>query len=345
MIIDVHAHALHEGFLEGLCRRPACGLAAERDGKGGYIVQRKGDRAGYPGSLDTHLHDMASRLESLRRRGVTKQLVGPPPGFLCWPGGATDVDGARAMNDQIAAVVADGEGLLGGMATVALGEPERAAEELERAVDKHGFQGTMIPTTAGGIPLDLPQFEPVIEAFERLGLLVFMHPARVDYPEHLAKFRAYTLIRFPYETAFAATRFIFTGLLERHPRFNLILSHGGGNLPYLRGRLDTAYDATGWEADPSTHEHISHRPSHYFQQLYYDTCVLSADSLRFLIPLVGVHRVMFGSDYPFEIGDPEGCHAMPAIDELSREDRMQVMGGNANAVLQGVAVKVRAAGP
>jgi aminocarboxymuconate-semialdehyde decarboxylase len=231
------------------------------------------------------------------------------------------------------------------MATVALGEPERAAQELERTIDKHGFQGAMIPTTAGGIPLDLPQFEPVIETFERLGLLVFMHPARIDYPEHLAKFRAYTLIRFPYETAFAATRFIFTGLLERHPGFNLILSHGGGNLPYLRGRLDTAYDATGWEADPTTHEHISHRPSHYFQQLYYDTCVLSADSLRFLIPLVGVDRVMFGSDYPFEIGDPEGCLAMPAIDELSREHRAQVMGGNANAVLKNVATRIRSDRP
>jgi aminocarboxymuconate-semialdehyde decarboxylase len=172
-----------------------------------------------------------------------------------------------------------------------------------------------------------------------------MHPARIDYPEHLAKFRAYTLIRFPYETAFAATRFIFTGLLERHPGFNLILSHGGGNLPYLRGRLDTAYDATGWEADPTTHEHISHRPSHYFQQLYYDTCVLSADSLRFLIPLVGVDRVMFGSDYPFEIGDPEGCLAMPAIDELSREHRAQVMGGNANAVLKNVATRIRSDRP
>ena len=95
MIIDVHAHALHEGFLDELCRRPVCGLSAERDGKGGYIIQRKGDRAGFPGSLDTHLHHMESRLESLRRRGVTKQLVGPPPGFLCWPGGAVDVEGSR----------------------------------------------------------------------------------------------------------------------------------------------------------------------------------------------------------------------------------------------------------
>ena len=152
MIIDVHAHALHEGFLKELCRRPAWGLSAERDGKGGYIVQRKGDRAGFPGSLDTHLHDMESRLESLRRRGVTKQLVGPPPGFLCWPGGAIDVDGARAMNDQTAAAVAEGEVCWAEWRRWRSASRSDAAQELERAVDRHGFQGAMIPTTAGEFP-------------------------------------------------------------------------------------------------------------------------------------------------------------------------------------------------
>ena len=47
MIIDIHAHALHEGFLEELCRRPRAGLSAERDGKGGYILQRKGAAVEY----------------------------------------------------------------------------------------------------------------------------------------------------------------------------------------------------------------------------------------------------------------------------------------------------------
>ena len=30
MIIDTHAHALDEAFLDGLCRKPACGMSAER---------------------------------------------------------------------------------------------------------------------------------------------------------------------------------------------------------------------------------------------------------------------------------------------------------------------------
>jgi hypothetical protein len=36
---------------------------------------------------------------------------------------------------------------------------------------------------------------------------------------------------------------------------------------------------------------------------------------------------------------------MPAIDELNREHRAQVMGGNANAVLKNVATRIRSDRP
>ena len=134
-----------------------------------------------------------------------------------------------------------------------------------------------------------------------------MHPARIDYPEHLAKFRTYTLIRFPLRNGVRRDPIHLYWSARAPPGFNLILSHGGGNLPYLRGRLDTAYDATGWEADPSTHEHISHRPSHYFQQLFYDTCVLSADSLRFLIPLVGATESCSGATIRSKSATPKAA--------------------------------------
>lgn len=332
MFIDVHAHGLSLGFLESLCRRPQIGLSAELT-PDGYVIQRSGDRIGFPGLLDKNLHDMPRRVESLRRRDVHLQLVAPPPGFMTWPGGALDVEGARVLNAQAADMVEEAGERLGGMAVVALGEPDKAADELRRAVDQYGFVGATIPTSAGGTPLDLPQFEPVISAFEELGLLVFMHPARVDYPPQLDKYRGYTVARFPMETTLAAMRFIFSGTMERHPGFHLILSHGGGTLPFTKGRLECAYNATGWEAEPTTHEAITEPPSAYLRRFFYDTNVLGGDVLQFVLSVVGRERVMFGSDYPFEIGDAEGALVMPTIEEMPASDRAAILGGNADAVI------------
>jgi hypothetical protein len=79
----------------------------------------------------------------------------------------------------------------------------------------------------------------------------------------------------PFETTLAVTRLIFEGVLERHPGLKIILSHGGGNLVFLRGRLDSAYNAEGWEANPYYRKNISCSPSAYLDRLYYDTCALS----------------------------------------------------------------------
>ena len=79
MIIDVHAHALREQYLQGLTRRPEFGVAAKPDGKGGYYIKRDGESWR---SLDPFLHDLPARIESLKRRGVTRQLVAPPTGFV-----------------------------------------------------------------------------------------------------------------------------------------------------------------------------------------------------------------------------------------------------------------------
>ena len=130
-----------------------------------------------------------------------------------------------------------------------------------------------------------------------------------------------TVIAWPTEVTIAATRLIFSGVMERHPGLQLVLSHGGGTLPFLAGRLDLAYHAPKHEANPACRAHISKPPSQYLRQFYYDTVVASAASLRLLIDLVGAERVMFGTDFPYEIGDADGAIARPVIEQLSPNQR------------------------
>jgi len=144
LIIDTHAHALDLAFLDGLCRKPAFGLSAERRTDGRFWV-RRGDNP--PHSLDENLSDVPKRVASLKRRNVELQLIGPPPGYVAWPGGAAGVDFARALNEHGARIASEGQGRIELMAALALGDPARCAYELERAVDLYGARSALLPAS------------------------------------------------------------------------------------------------------------------------------------------------------------------------------------------------------
>jgi aminocarboxymuconate-semialdehyde decarboxylase len=327
MIVDVHAHALNEAFLSGLTKKPVGGISSEADGKGGYSIRRGNDTQ--VATLDPNLHDLPRRLESLKRRNVSLQLFGPSPGFLAWQDGAANVELVRALHAQAIALAADSEGLLEPMALPALGEPEKAASELERAVKDHGFRAMMLPSSAGNRPLDDPCFADLFDTVERLGLLVFMHPTSGFPNDRFGINGMNVLLGWPFETTLSVTRLLFAGVFHRHPGLKLVLGHGGGNILFLRGRLNAAYEAEGWEAHPYYRAHIDQLPTKYLDSLYYDTCTLSPDSTRFLLDVMGPNRVLFGSDYPFDVGDPEGKRAQPVIDSLPHDIKLKVLSKNA----------------
>ena len=332
MIIDTHAHALDDAFLDALCRKPAFGLSAQR-GKDGRFWIRRGD--GRAHSLDENLFDVPKRIASLARRDVSLQLIGPPPGFVAWPGGAADVDYARSLNEHGARIAAQGEGRLEVMATLAMAEPDKVAYELERAVDLFGCRSALLPSTAAGLPLDAPQFDALFAVAERLGLLLFMHPVSAEVPARFPLYGVQVLVQWPFETTLAVTRMIFEGVFDRHPGLQLLLAHGGGNLIYLKGRLNSAYEAEGWEADPYYRKNVSKSPGEYYRQIHFDTCSLSPESVDFTIQIAGADRVMFGTDYPFDIGDPEAKRALPALNRLPEASRRKILRENAAGVLAG----------
>ena len=331
MIIDMHAHGLSERFLADLIKTPQAGLSCERNDRGEFVLFRSGAPVGK--SLDRHLHDLPTRIASLKRRKVERQIFGPPPGLLASPGYATGVELVRVLHRQQDEIVKQSEGLMEAIAVLALGEPDRACDELRRAVEEYGYRAAMIPSTAGGRPLDDPAFAPLFSLIEKLGLTLIMHPTSGTTPEPYGRFVVQVLVGWPGETTLAVARLIFAGVLERHPALKLVLVHGGGNLVFQKGRLDSAYEATGWEADRYFTDNISKPPSYYLSRLYYDTCTLSTDSNRFVIQTMGADHVVFGTDYPFDIGDPEGRRSVPVIDSLPEPDRTKVYTANAESLM------------
>jgi len=130
-------------------------------------------------------------------------------------------------------------------------------------------------------------------------------------------------IGFTFDTTLAVARMILDGFFDRHPHLALIASHGGGTLPYLAGRLDRCH-----EMIPACAEVIERRPSEYLREIYYDAVVYSPAALALCLEVAGSdERVLYGSDYPHNIGDMRGCLAR--VDALPAATSRRVRGANA----------------
>jgi aminocarboxymuconate-semialdehyde decarboxylase len=115
---------------------------------------------------------------------------------------------------------------------------------------------------------------------------------------------------------------IFDGFFDRCPSVKIIAAHGGGALPYLAGRLDICFDNM-----PACREKISIRPSEYLKRIFYDSVVFQQASLELALKVGGDSNVLYGSDYPHNIGDMKGC--LGRVDALPAAQRDAVRGGNA----------------
>ena len=90
-----------------------------------------------------------------------------------------------------------------------------------------------------------------------------------------------------------------SGVLDRFPRLRLIVSHGGGALPYLIGRFDVMHA----RADKGQGIVAEHKPSSYLRRFWYDTILHDAQALKYLASRVRTDRIVLGSDDSFPPAD------------------------------------------
>lgn len=200
----------------------------------------------------------------------------------------------------------------------------RVAEEIEWA-QSVGFIGGAIGTMAVGHDLDGERFNPLWDAADALSFPLFMHPSFHGDDPRLVDGRAYGVansVGRANDTSIALARLILAGVVHRHPGLALIGAHGGGSLPYLMGRLDRVREINPEVPDPYT----------VYRHLYFDSIVMDADALRFLVATAGETQIMLGSDYPFPNGDPTATKRVSAA--LSGPTLDLVLGGNARRVFR-----------
>jgi aminocarboxymuconate-semialdehyde decarboxylase len=132
----------------------------------------------------------------------------------------------------------------------------------------------------------------------------------------------------PNETAISLARILYAGIPQRFPGLKLVVSHGGGSLPFLLGRLKRNYDVL-------KSEETLYDPVEGFKRLYFDTVVFEPEALQFLLKLADSDKVMLGSDAPFPIRDPHPRLVVESTKlEITEEERKNLLIGNAKKLFK-----------
>jgi aminocarboxymuconate-semialdehyde decarboxylase len=231
----------------------------------------------------------------------------------------------RIQNEALAALVRAWPDRVAALGAVPLQDSELAADELEALMAQDGVAGVEVAASVRGVHLGDDRFEPVWTTAERSGALVFVHPTTRGFEvPALADYYLWNSVGNPLETTIAAAHMVMAGVLERHPRLRVLLAHGGGALLALRGRLQRAYSF-----QRQARARLGQSPEESIRRLHFDTVTHDPDLLRALIEFAGHKRVLLGTDYPFDMGDPGAVDAVRGLG-LAPEAEEAILAGNAD---------------
>lgn len=293
-VVDAHAHAIVPGL----------GAEVAWDERG-QVVRHGGREIR---SALREFSDLPRILEEQDRAGVDVVVLCPWVN-LC----GVEVE---RQNEALAALAGDRVAVLG---TV---DPTRPEQLVELMRDGR-LAGIELPAAPGGAYLGDARFRDLWAAAEETGSLVFVHPSSRGFAlEVMEEHYLWNTAGNPVETAVTAAHMLGAGVLDEHPRLNVLLAHGGGVLPALRGRL--------------AHEQTVHPPGRdvraALRRFLVDTVVHDADVLRGLVEFFGAEHVLLGSDYPFDMGTERPAEIVCALG-LPPEDEAAILGGNALRLL------------
>ena len=234
----------------------------------------------------------------------------------------------RVQNEALARLVAAHPGRLSAVGAVPVQDPALAARELADLMTVPGLHGVEIPSSVGGRYLGDDFFLPFWAAAAETGALVFIHPSTRGFG--IAALDGYYLwnsVGNPLETAVTAAHIAVAGVLERFPQLRILLAHGGGALPVLRGRLRRAHAIR-----PEAAERLRQGPDVSLRRFHYDTVTHDAGLLADLVQYAGAEQVLLGSDRPFDMGTDHPVDEVRAL-RLGPPGTDLILGGNAARLL------------
>jgi aminocarboxymuconate-semialdehyde decarboxylase len=299
MIVDAHAHVVVPG------------LGADvRWEDGAQVVDFEGRSIR---SAVREFVDLERILQEQDRAGVDMVVLCPWVTLL-------GREPAR-QNEALAAMV--------GARVAALGTADlERPDELAELMSDRRLAGVEVAASFDGDYLGAERFEDFWAAAEETRALIFIHPTTRGFDQPVFDdFYLWNAVGNPLETTVTAAHMVMAGVLERHPGLRVLLAHGGGALPALRGRLRHAHSF-----QPQARSRLGESPDDSLSRFYFDTVTHDENVLREVVALAGADRVLCGSDYPFDMGVERPAEIVRALG-LAPDEEQAILGGNARRLL------------
>ena len=270
-----------------------------------------------------------NRIAAMDAAGIDRQVLSlTAPGVQVF-----DVDTGTALaadaNDQLAEACRNYPDRYIGMTAVAPQDPKRAANEIERGINKLGFKGVIINSHTKNEYLSDKKFWGIFEAAEANNAPIYIHP-RAPSARMIQPFVDHDMHRgdlgFGVEVAFHTQAIIYAGVFDRFPNLKLVIGHGGEGIPYNLYRIDKTHPVRRPD------QRSKHLPSYYMKKNIFVTTsgVAWAPMVLFAQQVLGVDQVLYAMDYPYQY-DIEEVHAMDGL-PISYEDKKKFFQTNAERV-------------
>jgi 2,3-dihydroxybenzoate decarboxylase len=296
--------------------------------------------------VESHLLDVDERIKIMDATGIERSIISlTMPGIQSITDTEFAVGVARDTNDLVKRNFVDQHpDRLSMFACLPTQDGAAAAAELRRAVGELGAVGALINGCSNvgdantGRYLDDDSFEPLWAAVEELGVPVYLHP-REQLPTQQVIYAGYESLvgsawGFGYETATHAVRLMLSGLFDRHPGVQVIVGHLAEGLPFLLPRLEHRLDK---QKDGIGLGSAQRRVSEYFSANFYATTSghFHTRTLFNTIAELGVDRVMFSADFPYETMEEAAAWFDSSL--LSRNDAQKIGRDNARRLFSAIA--------
>lgn len=321
-IIDTHFHWQPPAISEALSKREGY-PRSEADGKGGYRFYRApGVKTAHRSAAWYDLDRQFAYLDGLNR-GKIDVVSSMGPFAVFYSELPVDEGKERSIewNETMAQAQRTHADRFWGTAAIPMVDTQVAIDVLNDAILRLGLVGANLPCSVGDDPrIDHPRLEPFYDRVEELDIPLILHPTDSLYGKDFSEGYGGTLhatLGRVVEVSAAATRLILSGIMERHPRLKVLVTHTGGVLPYQAGR----YDKNGGPAK------LAEKPSTYIKRFYTDLVAPHALGMEFALKFFGADHVLYGTDYPCWM--PHEALELFDAQDVSQADREKIFSGNA----------------
>lgn len=210
-------------------------------------------------------------------------------------------------------------------------DPDRAAQELRRAVNELGYRAGVVRTTGLRLPLGHRFYDPIYEEAERLGCAMTVHGTNGDDELASGGYDTFTevhTVSFPVGILAQFTSMIYQGVPDRFPRLRLaFLEIGCTWLPYWLDRMDEHWEKRGEVETP----YLKRSPSHCVREreIYF-----SVEAGETLLPetfrYVGDNHFLYATDIPHWDNEyHENIDKLKTREDLSTETKKKILHDNA----------------